>query len=147
MHRLASVSPAVLIPFLLTLSATVPGTLTGCGDPANIDCSQIFTGPVCGSDGKTFKNDCFADQAGVYNHLDGACPLVPCGGAVCGNDGRSYVSDCFAELSGVTVYLTGTCPFSPCSGAVCGEDGKTYASDCFAVLSGVDAFTPGSCPP
>ena len=120
--------------------------LSSCGVPSRIDCSQIFTGAVCGIDGNTYKNDCYAEQAGVFVFVNGDCPFEECSGSVCGNDGKTYASDCFAVLSGISVYLTGTCPF-PCSGPVCGDNGTTYVSDCFAVLSGISQYEPGECPP
>ncbi len=130
---------------LLLLSLLLgPGA---CGHPSQIDCTQIFTGAVCGADGNTYENDCFAEQAGVFNYLAGACPYAECNGPVCGNDGNTYLSKCFAELSGIGNYLSGSCPHSPCSGPVCGSDGNTYISDCFAWLSGITEFDPGACPP
>jgi len=147
MKNAAVRSRSALPRLLFTLALLFPGSLPGCGSPEDIDCSQVFTGAVCGADGLTYKNDCYAVQAGIAFFLEGACPFLPCSGAVCGNNGRTYPSDCFAELSGVTVYMTGACPLSPCSaGPVCGQDGKTYASDCFAELSGVTVYQNGACP-
>ena len=87
---------------------------SSCGDPSRIDCSQIFTGSVCGVDGNTYQNDCFAEQAGIFVYLNGACPYSPCSGTVCGSDETTYPSDCFAFLSGVNPpYEDGECPPPP----------------------------------
>jgi hypothetical protein len=120
--------------------------MLACGNPADIDCSY-YTDPVCGLDGESYQNDCYAEQAGVFEYAEGACPPIECGTTpVCGSDGKSYRTNCFAELSGIQVYLPGSCPFFPCgTDPVCGVDGVTYASDCFAKLSGAEKWEPGPC--
>jgi len=138
--------PAVAHPPLLALPSLLLLAALGCGDLASVDCST-YTDPVCGINGETYQNDCYAGQDGVHTYMRGVCPPIECTQSpVCGSDGKSYQSNCFAELSGVTEYLPGSCPFSPCTGPVCGDDGTTYPSDCFASLSGVESWEPGGCP-
>ena len=45
---------------------------SACGDVKSIDCSGYYH-PVCGSDGKTYANDCYAKLADVDIILDGSC--------------------------------------------------------------------------
>jgi hypothetical protein len=47
----------------------------GCIDPSKKTdgaCYEIFA-PVCGCDGVTYANDCFAEAAGLKSWTEGAC--------------------------------------------------------------------------
>lgn len=39
---------------------------------ADMVCYEIYA-PVCGCDGETYANDCYADRAGVLHYTQGVC--------------------------------------------------------------------------
>ena len=66
---------------------------------------------LCGGNGRTYKNECYLEQAGVELAYAGKCVNCEyCTGAielVCGNDGRTYTNSCWADCNGTFVVAKG----------------------------------------
>lgn len=88
---------------------------------------------VCGCDGITYTNECFAVNAGVKKFTKGACK---------GDKGNAPDDPCidFAKRN-AAIKVACTAPLEP----VCGCDGVDYANPCQADREGVKTFTKGKC--
>jgi len=91
-------------------------------NPTN--CPQIFD-PVCGANGVSYVNSCYAKAAGVEYFSSGVCysecidsdlidivSLQECSTnyiPVCGCNDVTYLNSCVAENSGITEYVIGAC--------------------------------------
>jgi len=138
--------------------ADAPGVCTAAPDV----CYEIFK-PVCGCDGVTYTNDCFAAHASASVRHEGACDAdgtqadAGKGGTFCGGiagiqcaDGQycnfPTLAQCGAGDQG------GTCAVKPqaCTAIydpVCGCDDKTYGNACTAASVGVSVLHKGACTP
>jgi len=105
---------AGFLPHALATESLSLSTESGC---------SFTVSPVCGSNGITYLNSCFAEAAGITVYTSGACwnpglvvenmnPSANCPTAyepVCGFNGIIYGNACEAEAAGVVSYYTGLC--------------------------------------
>ena len=105
-----------------------------------MQCKKDFQ-PVCGIDGNTFVNACFADVSAVEIDYLGVCenPLISCSeeyAPVCGVDNKTYNNACLAVSVGIEIVEPFACPGQDaCQNTyepVCGINGQTYRNRCEA---------------
>ena len=100
--------------------------------------------PVCGCDGRDYRNPCQAAQASQSVNNTGSCAPPPCySNADC--VATSYCAKAIGDCAGA-----GTCKARPtlCSGLfkpVCGCNNATYANTCKANSVGQSLFKTGAC--
>jgi len=92
--------------------------------------------PVCGADGSTYHNTCFAECAGVLLACMGTCPCPGCNcprtwDPVCGSDDDTHSNPCMAECVNAIIACEGECPCEePCDPSIAETCPPDYACFC-----------------
>lgn len=112
-------------------------------------CPEVYA-PVCGCDGVTYDNACFADAAGVSLDHTGACGAAEVCGGIQGlacadaNQFCKYADgECCCDFQGECTDVPQYCPLN--YDPVCGCDGVTYGNECLANAARVSVDHRGPC--
>ncbi len=117
--------------------------------PAGDVCSKQ-SDPVCGCDGQTYQNACYASRSHVSVVHKGKCATKICGGFAGFTCAKNEFCDFGKDGVCGTADQSGTCKVRPqaCTeqyAPVCGCDGKTHSNACMANGAGTDVSHVGPC--
>ncbi|MBN1126144.1 MAG: hypothetical protein JXA82_14140 [Sedimentisphaerales bacterium] len=106
------------------------------------ECEPIWD-PVCGCDGVTYSNSCYAAMVGVSVDYRGECVPTSCTSNLdCGSSHYCRRENC-SDLEGECEPIPLACPdvWAP----VCGCDEITYGNACEAAMAGMSIAYEGEC--
>lgn len=133
-------------------------------DPANPGaCLEIYN-PICGENGVTYQNKCYADLKSVKRISSGPCGatnfVIPtitikckCDNdfsPVCGSDNVTYQNQCVTLCANVRITSQSAC-LRPCgctsvNKPVCSTENETFQNDCILRCKGKTLLYQGECP-
>ncbi len=100
---------------------------------------------VCGCDGVTYENSCYAARGGASVDYAGECQAATCqSNTECAAEDYCMKDD--GDCDGVGVCEPRPSGCAPSGPAICGCDGITYTDRCFSALAGISVDFEGECP-
>ena len=119
-----------------------PGTCAPRGEV----CPEIFD-PVCGCNGVTYSNSCFAGVDGINVASEGPCeePATTCSSDAECPEAGSYCARAIGMCGGLGTCTPRTLACTRVGQPVCGCDGITYSNPCVAASAGSNLAHDGAC--
>lgn len=106
-------------------------------------CPLVFD-PVCGCNGATYSNGCFAAMAGINVRSAGACGIGCTKNSDCKGKNQ-YCATASGRCGGQGLCTPKSEDCIDVLDPVCGCNGKTYRNFCHAARAGVNVSAPGEC--